>query len=358
MKHRQSGKIAAIQLLRAVAAATVAVLHIAFAFADHIAGGLGLPPDDGPAGQMAVMLFFIVSGYVMVIAARGSFGQGGAALEFWQRRFIRIMPPYWLATFALIAVFLTVQPQPVPLAAVARSLALVPYWPDDGGLRPMPFLWVGWTLFYEMVFYGLFGLCIGLGRRAGIAVTAAMLCGLVLIGLMVPPANAALFAVTRPVLVMFVIGMALALWREAGRAAPGWTRIAALAALIPAMTIMPAPTNVEAMGFDYLAWCGLPAMLAAFAVLGGPLAVPAPNRVIAAGDMSYAIYLLHVPVAWFWLWFWGRLPFFDAGPWDFLISALIGTMAASWLFHRWIEAPMTAALNRLVRSPHDRQHQS
>lgn len=36
------GKIAAIQLLRAVAALTVAAAHLAFGFADHVGPGLGL----------------------------------------------------------------------------------------------------------------------------------------------------------------------------------------------------------------------------------------------------------------------------------------------------------------------------
>lgn len=349
------GKIAAIQLLRAIAASSVAALHIAFAFADHIGDGLGLADPSGPAGQMAVMLFFIVSGYVMVIAAQGKFGQSGAATEFWHRRFNRIMPPYWLASIMLALIFLTIQPQPVPPAPFAKSLALLPFWPDDGGLRPMPFLWVGWTLFYEMSFYLLFGLFLGLPRGRAIAATSAALLALVLAGMAIVPANAFLFAVTRPVLLMFLAGMAFAWWREAGFCAPGWIRVAALGALVPAMTMIAAPTQVEAMGFGYLAWCGLPALLASFAVLGGPLALPAPRRVIAAGDMSYAVYLLHVPIAWFWLWFWGRLPFFDAGPWDFLLTALIATFAASWLFYTKVERPLTAALNRLVRSPHGRQ---
>lgn len=109
------------------------------------------------------------------------------------------------------------------------------------------------------------------------------------------------------------------------------------------------------MGFGYLLWSGLPALLIALAALSGPLAVPAAGFVNRAGDASYALYLLHVPLAWFWLWFWGRLPGFDAGPWDYLVSALAACIATSWLFHRWIERPMTLALNRRLRSPHGRE---
>lgn len=333
----------------------MAVLHLAFAFADHIGPGLGIGAGQGPAGQAAVMLFFIISGYVMVIAARGRFGQPGATAVFWRRRFNRIMPPYWIATFALAAIFLTIQPQPIDPAAFLKSLVLVPYWPQDGALRPMPFLWVGWTLFYEMAFYALFGLFIGLGRGRGIGATAAALTALVLAGLAVVPANAFLFALTRPVLLMFLAGMALALWREAGGVAAGGIRALALAAVVPAMTLVGVPQDVETMGFDYLAWCGLPALLLAFAVLGGPLRLPAARIVVAAGDMSYAVYLLHVPIAWFWLWFYNRLPFFSPGAWDYLVTAVLVTHAASWLFYAKVERPLLAALNRQARTPHGHQ---
>ncbi len=71
--HQHDGKIAAIQLLRALAAFTVAAGHIAFGFADHIGQGLGRAwpsqVSGQVSGQLAVMLFFIVSGYVMMVAA-------------------------------------------------------------------------------------------------------------------------------------------------------------------------------------------------------------------------------------------------------------------------------------------------
>ncbi len=349
------GKIAAIQLLRAIAAFTVAAGHIAFAFADHIGGGLGIGRDDAGLGQVAVMLFFIVSGMVMVIAAAGDFGRPRRTGRFWRRRAIRIMPPYWLASLLLAAIFLTLQPRPIDLAQFARSLLLVPFWPDDGTLRPVPFLWVGWTLFYEMAFYAVFGLFLGLPRARAIAATAAVLAALVLAGSVVPPESAVVFALTRPVLVMFVAGMALGLWRSGGGQAPWWLRLLALAGVAPALALIPAPPPTGAMGFDYLAWCGTPALLIAFAVLAGPLRLPAARLVIALGDMSYALYLLHVPMAWLWLWLWPRVPGFDPGAWDFLVSALAATLAASWLFHTRIERPLTAILNSRAGSPHEGQ---
>jgi exopolysaccharide production protein ExoZ len=71
-----------------------------------------------------------------------------------------------------------------------------------------------------------------------------------------------------------------------------------------------------------------------------------------AGDISYAVYLLHVPVAWFWLWFWPYVPGFNPGPWDYFLSAMLATVALGWLFHVAVERPMTLVLNRRLAAPH------
>jgi peptidoglycan/LPS O-acetylase OafA/YrhL len=352
MTKVQGGKIVAIQLLRALSSFFVAAVHIAFGFADFL--GSGLP--DGWRGereaQLAVMLFFIVSGYVMVEAAGDRFGTPGARLDFWKRRFIRIMPPYWLATGLMAGVLVIFFGRTLDPAYILQSLMMIPEWPGKGELRPLVFLWVGWTLIYEMAFYFVFGLFLQWPRRRAIMGMTGVLGIAIVAGTWVPPVNPLLFALTRPLPLMFVAGMGLALWRGSGGAVPTPLRWLALIAVVPAVLLVPAPAVPTAGGWDYLAWVGLPALLIGVATLGAPLAVPAAAFVNRAGDASYALYLVHVPVAWFWLWFWGRLPFFDAGPWDYFLSALAASIAASWLFFRWIERPMTMALNRRLRSPH------
>lgn len=346
------GKVVVIQLLRVLAALTVAAGHIAFAFADHLPGGLGEGLGDGGAGQVAVMLFFVVSGYVMVVSSERLFGRPGARRIFWIRRFIRIMPPYWIATVVLVVLLTWLHTKPVEPLQVAKSLLLIPYWPDTGFLRPLPVLWVGWTLFYEMLFYALFGLFVAWRREAAVAGVIAVLVLTAVVGLWVPPVSAPLFTATRPIILVFGTGMLLALWRARGGCAPTWLRWTALLGLIPVLWLVPMPVDIEAMGFDYLAWAALPALLIAFAAISGPLTLPMPRIVNKAGDASYAIYLFHVPLAWFWLPAWGRVPFFDAGPWDYFVSALAATILLGWLFNTYVERPVMAALNRRLAAPH------
>lgn len=347
-------KIAAIQLLRALAAVIVAAGHIAFAFADNLGSGLGIPPDwrGERESQMAVMLFFIVSGFVMVQAASDQFGRPGARWLFWRRRFIRIMPPYWLASGLLAAVLVIIFARPVDAWHVLQSLVLIPEWPANGELRPLVFLWVGWTLVYEMAFYFVFGLFLPLPREQAILAVTGALAAVIAAGTWVPPVDPLLFALTRPLPVMFLAGMWLAVWRGRGGTLPAVVRWLVLAAVVPTVLVVPTPAGPTAGGWDYLGWAGLPALLIGVAALCGPLRLPAEGFINRAGDASYAVYLLHVPVAWFWLWLWGWLPFFDAGPWDYCLSAVAATVTFGWLFFRWIERPMTLALNRRFAAPH------
>ncbi|MGB3472666.1 MAG: acyltransferase [Erythrobacter sp.] len=356
----QRGKLVEIQLLRAIAAMTVAFFHIALGFADNIGDGFGVISDSmklisGRASQGAVMLFFVISGYIMVIASAGLFGRGNARRIFWTRRAVRIMPPYWLASAMLLAVFLVLVPRPIDWGQLAQSLFLIPFWSDLHGLRAQPFLWPGWTLFYEMVFYALFGLFLTRGRAMALGTAAVAICALVIAGLWVTPdmapRNTFLWTLTRPVLLVFIAGMALALVREAGWQAGVYLRLAAGFAGIALCLVVPKPDSIAAMGFDYLAWCAAPAVLFAFAVLGGPLRVPFEAVINRLGDMSYALYLLHIPIAWGWIWLYTKLPGFQAGPGDYLVSAMIVTLLVSWMFHARIERPMTARLNALLAPP-------
>lgn len=349
-------KVEAIQLLRALAAAIVAIAHQAFAFADNVGDGLGIVRLGAQAGQVAVAVFFVVSGYIMVVSSRSLYGQPGARRRFWTRRAVRILPPYWLATLALVAVFLFLE-MPVDGGELLRSLALWPYWPAGGPEAaaasgpgaPLPLLWPGWTLFYELVFYALFGLLVTSGRRAAVLGAAGGIALLVAIGLAVPPQFAPLFALTRPVLLVFVAGLALGWMRERGLAIhPVLRSLAALVALFAvALAPEPARTPGAALGFAYLGWAGLPAALIGVALLGGPLRLPAFAVIDRLGDWSYALYLLHVPMAWLWIWAYQRA-FNPASAWGFLITLVIATYIASWLFFRLVERPMTRGLNRML----------
>ncbi|MFV0281733.1 MAG: acyltransferase family protein, partial [Rhodoblastus sp.] len=184
-----------IQALRALAAAMV-VFHHAQNDAARIAAENGadfsrvliLPWAAG------VDLFFVVSGFVMVLSAEKLFAAPGGASQFLRRRIARIMPLYWLATaiFALAALRgAAAGKQLAPsLSEILASFAFLP-WPRglDGAPRPVHSL--GWTLEYEMFFYCVFACFVWLPRLRAVAGIAAFLGALAIANAVLAPQNVA-----------------------------------------------------------------------------------------------------------------------------------------------------------------------
>jgi peptidoglycan/LPS O-acetylase OafA/YrhL len=143
-------KLGTLEIGRFIAASMVVAAHVPWLMQrfsanphDLLFGGW-LPP-----GPVAVQYFFLLSGFVMLVAHHKDFGQPGAPLRFWWRRACRIYPMYWLA-LALLTFYY------YPLAKPITWMQLV-------ALLPGNFTeWVGpaWSLRYEIAFYIMFGLCL------------------------------------------------------------------------------------------------------------------------------------------------------------------------------------------------------
>ncbi|WP_179855221.1 acyltransferase family protein [Paractinoplanes atraurantiacus] len=101
-------------------------------------------------GKYGVLLFFLVSGYVIPM----SLERHGSLRRFWTGRLLRIYPAY-LATIALVALLVTAGlmrwPGSLRAETVTGVLAHASMTPDLAGLRGV--VRVFWTLSYEMVFY-------------------------------------------------------------------------------------------------------------------------------------------------------------------------------------------------------------
>src|SRR4051812_44645930 len=166
-------RLAWLDALRGFAALVVAYFHLQSYTLDRPAAVF-----DGwlDLGRYGVLLFFLVSGYVIMM----SLERYGSLRRFWVGRIFRIYPA-WLLTALLMAVVVAAGVRPLggilrenPEAAVLGHATMLQE------LLGLPsFVNVFWTLSYEMVFYllisGLFVL--GLHRRCawwavGLAVTA------------------------------------------------------------------------------------------------------------------------------------------------------------------------------------------
>jgi exopolysaccharide production protein ExoZ len=335
-----------VQILRAVAATSVLVHH---GLLQMRASGLWAYAPDTLAARFVewlsggVDLFFVLSGFVLVQASRTLPSSLASARMFLVRRLTRVLPFWWLALVAMVAMrwllalkggLVWIPPPDGNLASVVASVFLVPLQTSSQG--PFPILPVGWTLSYEFVFYGLFAASLAFSRRW-------LLPGLVL--------AFGLFQLLAPFVAVpalrwflgnslwweFVFGVMIGLAYGRGWApAKGlsWTLVLA-GAVIGLCSLWTLPATYSDL------WTrGLPAALLIAGVCGlesGQRDLRAPAFGLELGAASYALYLWHLH------WINGPLAFlFQHWSLPFPL-ALTLCVALPWafalVFYRFVEAP-------------------
>jgi exopolysaccharide production protein ExoZ len=319
------GRSAAIQQLRAVAVLGVMAYHL----------GQWIR-SDVEVGAAGVDVFFLISGVVMTTSA---WPRAQTPFEFLWRRFVRVVPLYWLATLVVAAIatlrpglLFDVAPEPGHLI---QSLLFIPHLNPDG--RPFPLLAPGWTLNYEAIFYLAFAIALVAPRERRLAVLTAILLPLACLGFFWFQTYR-LFA--NPMLVQFLAGAAIGrLWL--GRALPTPAGGSALIGVAVAGYVL---SHFAGVKTDFyvrpFAW-GLPSAALVLGVLsleaGGK--VPRLGWLQRIGDASYSIYLVHYPL----------IAIFNRviGPTDPRLFFGVGAalcLGAGFAVHLWIERPLLRRL--------------
>ena len=156
-----TNRVQSLEFLRFIAALSVVCFHV--------------PVLE--MGNFGVDVFFIISGYVMMISTARHSDQ------FLLKRIIRIVPTYWIVTVAVFGLALAMPSvlgsTSADVGQLAKSLLFIPF--DKGGLGHFPLLTVGWTLNYEMYFYLLFFAGCLISHRYRALIAAGILIGLSLI---------------------------------------------------------------------------------------------------------------------------------------------------------------------------------
>lgn len=276
-----------VQVLRAIAALMVLLYHVQSGIAGWFAPNGPLPPFG--IGASGVDLFFLISGFIMVVTSERL-----SAREFMVRRLVRIVPLYWLSTLVFLAAALVLpqkEGQDHSIAAVAASLLFVPYARPEGLVQPLnP---VGWTLNYEMLFYVAFAGALALARRRVVLAVTIVLGSVVALGALLRPEATVLRFWSDPIVVEFLVGMAVGRLRQADARLPA---LAAVALAVAGLAAYVAAAQVpEPQGWWRLVVWGGPALLLLLAAILGP-PLRAPRAVLLLGDASYSLYLLHLPV--------------------------------------------------------------
>ncbi len=266
-----------IQYLRAIAALAVVIFHAAERSGEHFA-----------IGAAGVDVFFVISGFIMIVI---STRRPQAPFAFLKDRFLRIAPSYWIVTSimvfgAMAGLFPNLVLDPAHL--VASYLFLPAASPNGGQIWPV--LVQGWTLNYEMFFYGVFAATLALAARYRLAALAIAFGLLTLTGMSDLPSDPWMVFYTRPIVLEFLAGAILGrLWLANMVPAPdaGLMMIAASALSF---------TAIHLLGAGFNTWiCGFLAVLLVCGILSLEKADALPHlpRLAYLGDASYSIYLWH-----------------------------------------------------------------
>jgi peptidoglycan/LPS O-acetylase OafA/YrhL len=164
-------RLFALQGLRAYAAAMVVFAH-AFSTYNSKVDSISVPLGMNGLGAVGVKLFFCISGFIIFSTSADLVKGLSSFLIFWQRRIIRIVPIYWLAS-VIYAAKLSLQGSAPSLAGVCMSLLFIPYTNELGLMRPV--LGAGWTLNYEMFFYALFGFSLLFNKKFRVTTLVSVL---------------------------------------------------------------------------------------------------------------------------------------------------------------------------------------
>lgn len=148
-----------IDLLRFIAALMVVLFH--YAFRGHAADGYSPMPypllvPSAKYGYLGVELFFMVSGFVILMTAAS-----GSLRKFVVSRLVRLYPAFWASvtlTFVFIMVF------GGELFTATFSQYFINMTMLSGFVRIPPIDGVYWSLFVELKFYALVSLILVIGR--------------------------------------------------------------------------------------------------------------------------------------------------------------------------------------------------
>lgn len=286
-----------LQILRGIAALSVVLLHVSdmlWRYTDRhgLFCQLASVWHTGAAG---VDLFFIISGFVMVQSTRTKFRQNGSSREFMTRRLIRIVPLYWLYTSIMLVLVLlpfTLKNQFFSGIYTVKSYLFIPAVNPADGLD-LPLLAQGWTLSYEMYFYGIFAVLLRFQERFLLPAISTLFFLSVMVGLWLETQDPILKVVTSPLLLEFVLGCHLARLVNTRNISSRICYILIAGSLIALFFSHRLAGNAE---LRVIVW-GLPAFFLAtgcvFLEKNGMEGIPGRKLLTTLGDSSYSTYLSH-----------------------------------------------------------------
>jgi peptidoglycan/LPS O-acetylase OafA/YrhL len=284
-------------------------------------------------GKMGVQVFFVISGFVIPYAMQRSGYSWSDLGRFMLRRYIRIAPPAYIAALAVIAFHLLaiwingrpVDGDPFPgfgLTAIFANLTFTAEYFGTGWYN-----FVYWSLTAEFEYYLVLALIFPfIANGSPPWRVAATMAGLILVSFVSGPS---FFHYA----VYFVLGILVFLWRETHTDRRLILALAAGACLVGVTRGGSLPIGVS--------------VVAALIIASG---TDARSRFTDfLGDISYSLYITHVPVAYFSETIIKRvtdLHTTTGGKAVLFIGYLALALMVAFLFHRVVEKPFLRSSKR------------
>jgi peptidoglycan/LPS O-acetylase OafA/YrhL len=354
-------KLSSLQAARGLAALMVVAFHSLFISAKYVESKK-LLPEIFSFGQTGVDLFFVISGFVMIIAFRNKFGKKGEIFNFLKGRFFRIYPTYWIY---FLAIFLVFQIKPEIMNGsqggnvdLTSSLLLLP-------ASTLPLLMVAWSLIHEVWFYLVFAVILLLPSKWVPSAFSFWLFAIIYASLFTAtPDNPYLRVITHAFSLEFIFGaLAGITYLKLSKRPTSSPLAAALMALAGLSAITYALSAGTVDGSDVIQSISLER---AFAVGGGYTLLllasalqesnnrlKAPGFLKSVGDMSYSLYLSHILTLSVCGRVWLSLGYTGSGAWGaavFWAASYSAVLLVAYLSYRLIETPLLA-LTTSYRKP-------
>ncbi|MEP2102398.1 MAG: acyltransferase [Parasphingorhabdus sp.] len=332
-------KIHSIQFLRFVAASLVVLFHAHLAISSRL---LPSPADSYELylfgfGAVGVHIFFVISGYIMVLTNSRP-GKSFDAPRFFKKRIIRIYPIYWLLAALYILVNSIMGPgYDFSAYELIAALLLIP------GNAPL-IIGPAWTLSFEMYFYLIFGVAMLFGLFRGIFMLSVVFSLMIVFGVVVGPFQQPLAMLTSSLLIEFIFGAWIG-YLTINRKLPRWIGVIAT---ICSLGLFGAGVAIGYESLPSIIIWGIPS---AFLILGVVIMeqyhLPQfVEKLSPLGDSSYTLYLAHILIITL------LITVSKAAGLSFIpilvMTAIFTAIAVcvSHIFHLRIEAPMTKMLTR------------
>lgn len=371
----QGQKLQWIQALRGIAALMVVMVHDRGALAGI---GVGKKSVDALLPlAMGVDLFFLISGFLMVLTTRDFDGDRRYAWAFAAKRFARIWPLLAMVTLVAIPMDhgLHGYVDRSVLVPYLEGLAFIPHDPGASGIYFRMAVGVAWTLCFECYFYLVFAVSLLFARRRYAVLAAWFAVTLVAIPLLRGGYNLGVASqplvewsryanlAINPIVWEFVLGM-LAGWLYLSR----FTIKSATAIYSTvAVAIVVLLGGWHAFGMENLfgphGWgAPLSVLFLGCVMLAKIGCIRTPAWLAWMGGISYSLYLVHVYVFEWVQRAMNHMPLHtDTRGLLLFMMRPVAAVACAWLVYRYVEKPAStwvrdALLNagkwRLRRSTH------